>query len=78
MSCSSPEQVSKKLGVHDGVHDCVHDENILYLAQHEQLLIAGGRSDQVGGSYWCPYHFVYINSFIYDIIVRDVPKKYLI
>ena len=33
MSCSSPEHVSKKLGVHVGVHfgvhDDVYDENIL-------------------------------------------------
>ena len=41
-----------------------HDENIPYLAQHEQLLIAGGRSDQVDGGYWWPYQFFCIFSFI--------------
>ena len=56
----------------------IHDENILYLAQHEQLHIAGGRSDQVDGGYWWPYQFFYIFSFIYDIIVGDVPKKFQI
>ena len=79
VSCSSPEQVSKKLGVHFGVHDDVYDENIPYLAQYEQFLIAGGGSDQVNIGYWCPCQFLYISNFIYNIIlVQDVPKKFLI
>ena len=69
MSCSSPEQVSKNLGVHVGVHfgvhDDVYDENIPYLAQYEQFLIAGGGSDQVNIGYWCPCQFfIYLISYI--------------
>ena len=71
VSCSSPEQVSKKLGVHDDVYD----ENIPYLAQYEQFLIAGGGSDQVNIGYWCPCQFlIYLINLI---LVQDVPKKVL-